>query len=443
MSGERWEAVRQQAIAVLKLNDGGDWTRASPSLYPHQWSWDSACIAVGWAHIDPLRALRELERLFDAQWSTGMVPHIVFDPEVGEDAYFPGPGQWESSLSPAAPHVATSGICQPPIHALALRRVWELTPDHQRSEVLAGIRRLYPRMLAWHRYLADQRDPERSGLVTVYHPWESTDNSPRWDSVLARIEVGDLAPFTRRDTLHVTDAAQRPTDLDYRRYLWLVELLKQRRYDDASVQREYPFLIKDVFFSAILVAASSVLLELADVVGAARTDREQLAEWIRRGRDGISQRFEPDRALCFDYDLRADTPIRVRTFACFAPLVAETPDTVQQAALLKRLNSTDYCGEPRLRWPLLPSTSPAESVFEPRNYWRGPTWPVVNWLLWRSLCRLGHVDRAEKLRQAALAQLASSGLGEYFEPFTGESLGSDSQSWTAALALDWIAAKRN
>ena len=32
---------------------------------------------------------------------------------------------------------------------------------------------VYPKLLAWHRYLATARDPEESGLVTIYHPWES------------------------------------------------------------------------------------------------------------------------------------------------------------------------------------------------------------------------------------------------------------------------------
>jgi hypothetical protein len=30
-------------------------------------------------------------------------------------------------------------------------------------------------------------------------------------------------------------------------------------------------------------------------------------------------------------------------------------------------------------------------------------------------------------------------FGEYFEPFTGEQLGAAQQSWTAAVALDWLA----
>jgi hypothetical protein len=84
-------ALRDQAAAVLRGNDAGGWTKASPLLYPHQWSWDSAFIAIGWAHLDVRRAMTELEQLFAAQWSTGMVPHIVF--RAGQDArYFPGPG---------------------------------------------------------------------------------------------------------------------------------------------------------------------------------------------------------------------------------------------------------------------------------------------------------------------------------------------------------------
>ncbi len=42
-------------------------------------------------------------------------------------------------------------------------------------------------------------------------------------------------------------------------------------------------------------------------------------------------------------------------------------------------------------------------------------------------------------RNHSLAQLADGRFGEYYEPFPGEPLGSDEQSWTAAVALDWLA----
>ena len=140
--------------------------------------------------------MTELEQLFAAQWATGMVPHLVFR-SVPDHPYFPGPEWWDTSVSPAAPAppVKTTGICQPPVHALALQRIWQLTPQARQPEIRARIQALYPRMVSWHRYLATCRDPEASGLVTTFHPWEATDNSPRWDRALERITVARPGPY--------------------------------------------------------------------------------------------------------------------------------------------------------------------------------------------------------------------------------------------------------
>ena len=87
---------------------------------------------------------------------------------------------------------------------------------------------------------------------------------------------------------------------------------------------------------------------------------------------------------------------------------------------VRLLDSGDFCGNPRFRWRLLPSTSPAEPAFQPHNYWRGPVWPIINWLLWHALSRLGYAGRADELRRYLLGQLATGGeLAKYFEPFTG------------------------
>ena len=118
------DELAKRAIEVLHGNDRGTWTRPSPRLYPHQWSWDAAFVAMGWAQLDPLRGIAELWSLLKAQWSTGMVPQIRFDLNVGVGAYEPGPNAWGTALH-APPGTATSGICQPPVHAIALARIRE------------------------------------------------------------------------------------------------------------------------------------------------------------------------------------------------------------------------------------------------------------------------------------------------------------------------------
>jgi glucosylglycerate hydrolase len=443
---EGFSAVNPLAAGVLQRNGVKSWTKPAPSLYPHQWSWDSAFIALGLAHVDNRRATSELEALFSAQWKTGKVPHIVFDPEAPPRSYFPDAERWNShGLSDHAPAEGphTSGLCQPPVHALAVRRIWETARDKDERRLENARRFLegnYPRLLSWHRYLATARDPEGSGLVTIYHPWESgTDNSPRWDGPLGRIPVGEVPTYTRRDVQHVADASHRPTDEEYDRFLWLLELLKRARYEEADIYGSHPFLVKDVLFSAILVAANEALLEIHEAVGAPGEDRTTIEGWIERGKQGLEERWDPELGLCLDLDVITGDPLRVRTVAGFAPLISGVPDGGRLAEILATLDSHDFAGNPDLHRPLPPSTAPDEPGFHPRSYWRGPVWPVANWLLWWSLIRTGEPERAASLRHHTLDELAESGFAEYFEPFTGEPLGSREQSWTAAIALDMLA----
>ena len=63
----------------------------------------------------------------------------------------------------------------------------------------------------------------------------------------------------------------------------------------------------------------------------------------------------------------------------------------------------------------------------------------MNWLYWKGLQEGGELERAAELREASLDSLRHVGFAEYFHPQTGEALGSAMQSWTAAVALDWLA----
>ena len=127
------------ARRVLRGNDMGAWTKASPDLYPHQWSWDSAFVAIGLSHLDTRRAAVELLTLFDHQWKNGKVPHIVFNPKAPPGSYFPGAEHWAcAAASPDAPPSPpyTSCLCQPPLHAIATLRILE-SAAHEGQKVEA------------------------------------------------------------------------------------------------------------------------------------------------------------------------------------------------------------------------------------------------------------------------------------------------------------------
>jgi hypothetical protein len=387
--------------------------------------------------------MRELESLFAAQWSDGRVPHIVFNPNARD--YFPGPEWWASAQSsPLAPRQpATSGLIQPPPHAMALLHILRLAREQHAEPIVARVGAIYPRVLAWHRYLARYRDPHARGLLVIYHPWESgTDNSPRWDAALARVQVGDLPAYQRHDLKHVADPAERPTQSEYDRYLWLVELLKADGYVDEVIQQHHPFQIGDVVMSAMLAAASRDLLEVGQFFGRNTSELDELDTYVERFSRGVQNAWDASLLLALDGDLLTGESIAVQTCAGLAPLLVPRLAAEIEKALVDRLEGSGFAGAPGLAYPVVPSTVAGSPGYHPRAYWRGPSWPVFNWLLWWGLQQQGQSDAADRLRMANLALLAHPGaeFAEYFEPYTAEPLGSLNQSWTAAVALDWLSA---
>ena len=82
---EQW--LRAAASSVLDNNWLGSSTVPSRSLYPHQWSWDSAFIALGLRHLSPQRAQREPHHeLFAIGKKAGIaaycVCHVMLPPWV-------------------------------------------------------------------------------------------------------------------------------------------------------------------------------------------------------------------------------------------------------------------------------------------------------------------------------------------------------------------------
>ena len=136
------------------------------------------------------------------------------------------------------------GIRQPPVHALALQRIWQLTPQPQRPEIRARYPALYPRLV--------------SGIMTLLP--SATPRHRDWSPSTTRAGHGQLPALGPRAGAHrgaearpvhprghrhqLGDPSQRPTDWDYDRYLWLVGLLRKYRYDDAEIYPPVPVSIQ-------------------------------------------------------------------------------------------------------------------------------------------------------------------------------------------------------
>ena len=435
------EELGSRARDVLAANDLGTMVTAAPNLYPHMWSWDAAFVATGLSTMSIERALQELDYLLAAQWKSGMIPHIVFSDVPG---YFPDVDRWGTrGASPEG--VQSSGICQPPVHTTMLRRIVERATTAGGGDARLAdefVRRTLPHWIDWHAWLRNSRGADGSGLLTIYHGWESgMDNSPRFDGPYSRVQPGEMEPFVRTDTLKITDHSQRPSDEEYSRYLWLVQQMAEVHFDDARLPGVMDFQVKDVFMSAIFAAATEDLAVLAEQFGRPQ-EAPRLRQWAQEFREGVDATVDERTGLARDRDVLTREWIGPPTMAGFAPLIS----TTDQALLERQLEvfeGPEWIGDPRLAFPLPASTSTTYEGLKPRQYWRGPVWPVMNWYLAHCLRRRGDGKRYHQLREASLAQLMEGHFGEYYEPFTGEPLGSMDQSWTAAVALEWLADPEN
>ncbi|MEU6256347.1 hypothetical protein [Streptomyces sp. NPDC047043] len=427
-------SLHVRAARTLADNWTGTSTVPSRSLYPHQWSWDSAFIAIGLRHLSPLRAQTELETLLAAQWEDGRIPHIVFNPSVPLDAYFPSPDFWRSSTAgraAGAPRtVQTSGIVQPPVHALAAWLVHCADPGLSRAR--GFLTRVYPRLAAWHRYLLHRRDLGGGGLASVVHPWEQgMDNSPCWDAPLSRITPAPARSFRRADLDHGA-AEDRPTDLDYGRYVRLATDYRDRGYADGGGE----FAVEDPSFNALLIASEHALARIAGELGAAGTARHARAERLTTAL--VDRLWDPASGMFLCRDLRdgRGALIPERSVSGLVPLLLPGLPRDITATLLRTLRGPRFGLGDTTR--LVPSYDLLGEAFDPHRYWRGPAWFNTNWLLERGLRMHGEQPAADALREAILRTADDSGFAEYVDPYTGEACGATGFGWTAALALDLL-----
>ena len=423
--------LKQRALSVLNTNTIGYATKPAPTLYPHQWNWDSAFIAIGLSHINHEQAQKEIKALLKSQWRNGMIPHINFNPAAAD--YYPGPSFWDSNIHPDSPtDIQTSGITQPPLLAWATFHIYTNSPETSNTfDFLASI---YPQLLRNHEFFQKHRNPDDSGLACIIHPWESgLDNSPRWDTTLESIAVEKI-PSKQRTDLKVVSEGERPTDSDYSKYNYLVTLYRMAFYDQKDILDTSPFIIQPVLFNSIfyndLIFIEKIGKLLGENVNEIRSKRIQLKVSIQ------NKLWDETSKSYGDYDIFNQCLIVKDTIANYAPLFVGIPTNDNAEQLIRRLIS------PSKYWPEdgfpLPSVAMSESEFNPNNYWRGPVWINMNWLILKGLKLYGYSSKASELLEKTIELIRYHGFYEYFNPITGAGRGTDQFSWTAALLIDLI-----
>ena len=232
---------------------------------------------------------------------------------------------------------------------------------------------------------------------------------------------------TLRDTDSV-DAAERPSDDHYRRFLTLVRRGTEAGWHSARLARGGPFRVLDPGFSAILARSCRDLAWLAEELGEQRIAEESHAG-CERVTGALAARAGSD-GLIRPLDLVDESTLAPTSAgSALAVLAPDLPET-QVRAVRELVTDGPLASLYGVR--SLDREHPERSA---RNYWRGPVWANVTWLAAWGLDNYGEHGAASLLRRQMLEAVESGGMREYFAPSSGRGLGAQDFSWTAALTL--------
>lgn len=411
--------LRNLAQKVLRDNDRGGYTIPNADVYPFQWNWDALFSALGWLTFDEPRAWLEMEKLFEGQWENGMVPSIVFHHKSSE--YFPGPDIWQVKSKAG---LETTGITQMPIAVAGTVLIYKLAKD--RSLAKEKFTLLYPKLYKYLAWCYMHRGYRDTGLCQIYHGWESMDNSPLWDKALEQVKP-TASQFERKDK-NCIPAEQRPEQWDYERYISIVEKLRSVSYDSCKYNQISEMTIVDAAFNGVLLGGTQALLS---VVGEFGTSLQETAlkEWQMAHSNSFSMLWDDALGIYVDYDVRAERYIKEPVSGGFIPLFAGLAGG-DESAYRKKLQ----------RWIAqgLPSVDIESSKFEAMRYWRGPSWTIMNFLIYCGALLVGWEQEADAIKERSLLQIRTGGFYENFNPIDNSGGGGTHFSWTAAAYLYWL-----
>ncbi|PIQ68053.1 MAG: hypothetical protein COV91_06255 [Candidatus Taylorbacteria bacterium CG11_big_fil_rev_8_21_14_0_20_46_11] len=368
------------------------YTVPSPDTYPYQWLWDSCFHAIVLRHFDIPHAKAEMHSLLSRQFPNGMVPHMIYWKRGTQINIDWGKGE-------------TSSITQPPMIAYVVWSIFEKDGD------VTFLESVYHELYHFYHYILNERDPHERHLAGIINPDESgEDNSPRFDGCL------NLPP------VHTFDE-------NFNKRLSLVEENKKCKFDAPFCMKNF-FWVKDVPFNVIL---AENLRCLANIAG--KLDRGYDAEYFNHERDALVQAM---RDLMLEDGLFWSTQgedyrkIKVKTWAIFMPLFAKILSQEEAKVLVET-----HLKNPKEFWTTypIPTVSMDEPAFNPKEFWRGPTWSAVNWFIYKGLLNYGFTDEARIIKEKTEELLHLSGTREYFNPLTGEGGGAHNFTW-GGLVLD-------
>jgi alpha,alpha-trehalase len=290
---------------------------------------------------------------------------------------------------------------------------------------------VFSKLMAYHRWFINARDPDNRGVISIVHPWESgRDNCPDWDIGMQNIVIpNNLERYTRRDIYHV-NSNQRPTQEQYDRFITIVNFGRKCNWDSQTIYSKGPFLMADPGVQFIFLRASRDLLAIAKYLEMDLAV-DEITGWVEKVEVGSDFLWNDLVGGYCARDLRTGLFSNAITNASMLSFFADVGSLEQRKSMeahCRRILDASPFG--------MPSWDPDHQAFESQRYWRGPVWAIMNHMVISGLEDAGLADLATRVRNDTINLINQQGMAEYFDPRNGDGLGGMDFSWTAAVYLD-------
>lgn len=386
------------------------YTKPSPETYPFQFFWDTCLhvfILVSLGDID--MAKKHVSSLFALQEEDGFVGHMIYWNNI-LPGRFTDIFQSKPGLKTRLLKTHMSALIQPPLVAQAVQRIWTASGDRE------FLMEMLPKLKKYYNYLAENRDFEGDGLLSIISPFESgIDWKPSFDEVVGfSSRKADWRLFVK------------VIGVDMRNFL--------NNYDLRKIHAKDYFIVKEVGFNTIYAQNLKTMAQMCREVDDPEADVYQ--KRAKKCLESMMQvMYDDSSAAFFDVYGRENKMTKVLTPTIFFPLVlGELPE-----AMVKNILERHFFNGEEFKVPFpIPSVAINQPAFDPKEslyIWRGPTWILFNWFLHRFFLENGYENVAAKLTESIQKLITKSGFREYYNPFDGEGYGAKDFTW-AGLILD-------
>lgn len=394
------------------LNKNFTFIQPSPKKYNCQYFWDSCFHVFMLCKLGEYElAKKDLLSLFELQTNNGFVGHMGFW-NKSLKSRIAGVLQSKPKIGKTRPH--TSALIQPPLVAQAVLKVYEETKDKLFLE------EILPKLKNYFNWLNENRDFEKDGLLSIIAPFESgLDYKPSFDEVLGFNHGMAKNSLFLRAVLGV----------ELRNYLNMYNLKK--------IYEKGYFIVKETlvntFYSLDLKALSELGKLANDPDAKTFLNRSQ-----KTAKSILEKMYDPESNAFYDLYGKESKKSKNLTFTSLLPAaLEEIPSKISDKVIEKHLFKNNNFQTP-YPIPSVPVNCRSFSPFDGgHGLWRGPTWALPNWFLFKLLNKKGLTREADKLKKSVKNLIEKSGFREYYNPFTGEGYGEKNFTWSG-LILDMV-----